>query len=82
MPGIGHAPWLPIEAGAAKGRDRTAFASIRTDVIDADGRRHDAAVVPDQGIVTSRRSDDRDAVCATIIAEIQESRHGIRPLAA
>ncbi len=32
---ICHAPWLLIEAGAAKGRDLTSFSSIRTDVVNA-----------------------------------------------
>ena len=79
---ICHAPWLLIEAGAAKGRDLTSFASIRTDVINAGGRWHDEAVVTDQGIITSRNPGDLDAFCAKIVEEVQEGGHGTRQLAA
>ncbi|MCJ2086861.1 type 1 glutamine amidotransferase [Methylobacterium sp. E-005] len=77
-----HAPWLLIEAGAAKDRDLTSFSSIRTDVINAGGRWHDKEVVTDQGIITSRNPGDLDAFCAKIIEEIQEGGHGTRQLAA
>jgi len=79
---ICHAPWLLIEAGAAKGRDLTSFASIRTDVINAGGRWHDREVVTDQGVITSRNPGDLDAFCAKIVEEIQEGGHGTRQLAA
>jgi len=79
---ICHAPWLLIEAGAAKGRDLTSYSSIRTDVINAGGRWHDKEVVTDQGIITSRNPGDLDAFSAKIIEEIQEGGHGTRQLAA
>lgn len=79
---ICHAPWLLIEVGAVRGRKMTSFKSIRTDVVNAGADWHDAAVVTDQGIITSRNPDDLDAFCAKIIEEIGEGSHGTRQLAA
>ena len=64
---ICHAPWLLIEAGAAKGRRVTSYGSIRTDVVNAGGNWLDEAVVTDQGIITSRSPADLEPFVAKII---------------
>lgn len=72
---ICHAPWLLVEAGIAKGRRMTSYASIRTDVQNAGAEWTDAKVVTDRGLVTSRKPDDLPAFTAKLIEEIAEGRH-------
>ena len=77
-----HAPWLLIEANAVKGRKATSYKSIKTDMINAGANWVDEPVVADQGIITSRNSDDLAAFSAKIITEIEEGKHDRAVLAA
>src|SRR4051812_39528130 len=61
---ICHAPWTPVEADAVKGRTRTSFPSIQTDIRTAGGTWRDEEVIVDPGppaLVTSRKPDDLPA---------------------
>ena len=70
-----HAPWLLVEAGIAKGRRMTSYHTIKTDMINAGASWEDAAVVTDDGIITSRSPGDLDAFSDKIIEEVKEGRH-------
>ncbi|MEO7361570.1 MAG: type 1 glutamine amidotransferase domain-containing protein [Gemmatimonadaceae bacterium] len=69
---ICHAPWLVVEAGAAKGRRMTSYPSIRTDVMNAGANWVDESVVTDRGLVTSRSPKDLDDFNAKIVEEFAE----------
>ncbi|MBX3724511.1 MAG: type 1 glutamine amidotransferase [Xanthomonadales bacterium] len=64
---ICHGPWLLVEAGVAKDREMTSYASIRTDVSNAGARWRDAEVVVDGHVITSRMPDDLPAFIDAVI---------------
>jgi protease I len=78
---ICHAPWLLIEAGVIKGRKVTSYHSIKTDVINAGGKWENAAVVTDQGLITSRNPGDLEDFSKKIMEEILEGPHAKRSAA-
>ena len=70
-----HAPWLLIDTGIAKARKVTSYKTIKQDLINAGAQWEDAAVVTDNGVITSRMPDDLPAFIAKIIEELQEGKH-------
>jgi protease I len=72
---ICHGPWTLIEAGVVKGREMTAWPSVRTDLRNAGARVVDREVVVDNGLVTSRKPDDLPAFNRKMIEEFAEGEH-------
>lgn len=67
---ICHAPQLLVEAEAARGRTLTGWPSVRKDVENAGGKWVDREVVEDDNLITSRKPDDLDAFCRTLLARL------------
>jgi protease I len=72
---ICHAPWTLIDAGVAKGRRLTPYASVRSDLENAGARWEDAEVVVDNGLVTSRGPEDLPAFNQKMVEEFAEGVH-------
>jgi protease I len=72
---ICHAPWILIEAGAARGRTLTSWPSLKTDLSNAGANWVDKEVVVDNGLVTSRKPDDIPAFNKKMIEEFAEGLH-------
>ncbi len=66
---ICHGPWLLVEANVVDGRTLTSYPSLQTDVRNAGGEWVDEEVVTDGRLVTSRKPDDLDAFCETVVEE-------------
>ena len=71
---ICHAPWMLVEADVVRGRTITSWPSLRTDIRNAGGTWVDEQVVVEKGLVTSRKPDDLDAFCSTLVKIFQETR--------
>lgn len=67
---ICHGAWTLVEAGLVKGRTLTSFPSLKTDINNAGGHWVDAEVHHYDGLITSRKPDDLDAFCRTIIETV------------
>jgi protease I len=70
---ICHAPWTLIEAHAVVGRRLTSWPSLKTDLANAGADWVDQEVVvcdaQPSTLVTSRKPDDLDAFCKTMVQE-------------
>lgn len=73
---ICHGPWTLIETGKLRGRKMTSWPSLKTDLINAGVTWEDREVINDKGLITSRRPDDLDAFCASLIHEMET---GVQP---
>jgi protease I len=72
---ICHGPWVLIDAGVVRGRTLTSWPAIKNDVKNAGGKWVNEEVVVDNGLVTSRKSDDIPAFNKKMIEEFCEGRH-------
>ncbi len=79
---ICHAPWTLIEAGVVGGRTLTSWPSLRTDIRNAGGKWLDEQVVVCSSgpnvLVTSRKPDDLDVFCATLLDQFARANSGAR----
>ncbi|MFF3214215.1 type 1 glutamine amidotransferase domain-containing protein [Streptomyces sp. NPDC002886] len=76
---ICHAPWTLVEADVLRGRTLTSWPSLATDIRNAGGTWVDEEVhvcrATPATLVTSRKPDDLDAFCATLVKEFERVRH-------
>ena len=68
---ICHGPQLLIEADTVRGRTLTSWPSVRKDLVNAGAHWVDRAVVEDGNLITSRKPDDLDAFCETLLERLQ-----------
>ena len=67
---ICHGPWTLVEAGVVDGRTLTSWPSLRTDLANAGAKWVDEPVHVDGNLVTSRKPDDLQAFCDSLLAAI------------
>lgn len=70
---ICHGPWMLCSARCIKGRKVTGFFAIRDDVENAGGVWHDAEVVRDGNLITSRTPDDLPAFMKAVLEALAEA---------
>lgn len=63
---ICHAPWLLISSEVVKGKNLTAYKSLKDDLTNAGANYHDEPVVYDTNLITSRKPDDISAFAQAI----------------
>lgn len=76
---ICHAPWILIEVGKLQGRKMTSWPSLKTDLENAGVHWMNAAVVVDNGWVSSRMPADLEIFNSKMCEEFCEGRHPARP---
>jgi len=64
---ICHGSWILIEADVVRHRTLTSWPSLRVDVINAGGTWVDEPVHVDGNLISSRKPDDLEAFCESLI---------------
>lgn len=72
---ICHGPQILIDADVVLGRTLTSYLSIRQDLENAGAIWVDQEVVTNNGLVTSRTTDDLSAFTSTMIKEFNVELH-------
>ncbi len=72
---ICHGPWTLINAEAVEGKRMTSWPSLEADLRNAGAEWVDEEDLINDGLVTSRKSDDLPAFCAKMIEEFAEGAH-------
>ena len=72
---ICHGPQVLISAGLVRGRTMTSWPAIKADMLNAGANWVNEEVVVDNGLVSSRKSDDIRAFNKKMIEEFSEGRH-------
>lgn len=70
---ICHAPWTLVEAGVVEGRTLTSWPSLRTDIENAGGTWVDEEVQVSDNLITSRKPEDLEQFCHTVVEAIASS---------
>ena len=78
---ICHAPWMVLEAGAAKGLKITSWPSLKTDLKNAGAEWVDEEMVRDKNVVSSRKPDDIPAFNRGMIELFAQSKSNTRKAA-
>ena len=68
---ICHAGSLLIDAGVARGKRLTSWPSIRVDLVNAGADWVDEPLVVDGNLITSRKPDDLDQFCGSLLSALQ-----------
>jgi protease I len=67
---ICHGPWTLVEAGVVRDRTLTSWPSLRTDIENAGGTWVDEQVHIDDNLISSRRPDDLEAFCQSLVKAV------------
>jgi protease I len=70
---ICHGPQLLIEADRVRGRTLTSWPSVHKDLVNAGAEWVDQPVVEDGNLITSRKPDDLEAFCDTLLRRLEDS---------
>jgi len=70
---ICHAPWTLVEADVLEGRTLTSWPSLQTDIENAGATWVDEEVHIDGDLITSRKPDDLEQFCHTVVEALAEA---------